>query len=317
MRRHRIVTTFLVAIAVVVVTIGTAAADDAVPPAAPTRPDARALRDQAESIFIHEADCARALPLFEESFRLEATWMALNGMAICQEMLGRLDRAHRLYLLLLREFGAELPEVRRVRVQARVDQLARSLGGLDVTAVPAGATVRINGQDIDELPVSLMVGTYRLEVIAPGRARTVQEVRISPGLITSVAVQLPTLRAARPTPVTSRRSPWIWRSVALSGGVAGLASGGLLWLAQRDFDELDRRVAVSPQNPRRPVTDDARLVDAGERKRMAGYVLVGVGVTAVAAALTLRFWPEPPSTTPLLGVSVHERGLSFGLSWSY
>src|SRR5690349_16059888 len=128
------------------------------PPAA--LPTAAVLLAEAEGAFVHDADCGRALPLFEAAFRLEPTWIALNGMAMCHEMNGRPDVAHRLYSLLLREHEAELPPARRGRVEARIVQLAGTLGALDLGGLPAGARVRVDGEDVGRLPVSLVVGSH-------------------------------------------------------------------------------------------------------------------------------------------------------------
>jgi hypothetical protein len=283
-------------------------ADEAPPPSAAGRDLA-----QAEDLFVREADCERALPLFERSYRAEPSWPAMSGMAVCQDLLGRPDRAHRLYALLLVEFASELPEPRRARVQARLDQLETTLGTLDLSAVPPGASIRIDGRAVAELPVSLLVGTHVVEVVAPGGSRQEQPVRIAAGRVTRLAVRLP---AARPP--SPRDRPWIWRSIAASGVLVAAGGAGLLGLAGRDFDAFDRSVASGGvHHAERPSSGDPALRERGERRRLAGQVLVGVGATAVVGALVVRFWPRSSSRGPVPAVGTHERGVSLGVSWSY
>jgi hypothetical protein len=301
---HSFTFSFAAVVAVVAISAGTALAGQAPPTAAEDLA-------RAEDLFVREADCDAALPLFERSYRAEPTWGALSGMAVCQDVLGRPDRAHRLYALLLVEFGATLPEARRARVQARLAQLEATLGTLDVGVVPPGATVRIDGRDITELPVSLLVGEHVVEVLAPGGGRAQHEVRITAGRVTRLAVEIP------PSPAPSRGRRWLWPTLAASGAALAAGGTGLLILAERDFDAFDRSVVGDGVDRQSPATGDASLQRGGERKRLAGQVLLGVGGAAIVGAVVVRFWPGREPRAPRPEVAVHERGMTFGMVWSY
>jgi hypothetical protein len=296
---------------------------------------AGALLEQAEAAFVGDSDCRRALPLFEGAYRLEPSWIALSGMATCHELSGEVDVAYRLYQRILHDYGAALPERRRQRVEARLAELEPQLGTLTVHLDPPGATLRVDGEEVTS-PVRLRPGAHVVVASAPGRRDASVTVTAAPGVASDATLTLPPppIVPAAPSPPATRpppppppppaaprpaHSPWIWRSVALSGAALAASGATLLVLSQRDFDAFDDAVAAARGNPALPVDVDRSRLDAGREKRATGAALLGVGLAAAAGAALWHFWPSavPAHPTPSVDVHASSGGLGLSAAWSF
>ena len=289
---------------------------------------AGALLTQAEKAFVDDSDCRRALPLFEGAYRLEPSWIALSGMASCHELQGELDVAYRLYVRILHDFGGDLPARRRQRVEARLAELEPQLGTLTLKLVPDDGSVSlaVDGEAVTS-PVRLRAGSHVVTASAPGRVSASLTVTAAPGVATEATLTLPELPEAspppaptakdhesllpfpapapRPEPSSAGHSPWIWRGVALSGFALAATGATLLVLADRDFDAFDAQVAAAPGSQALPVMVDTSRLDSGHTERNLGLVFLGVGLSTVAGAAIVHFWPGDSG------------GLGVSAAWSY
>jgi hypothetical protein len=124
-----------------------------------TRAQARQLYQQGRQLFDRDQP-EQALETLGRSYALFPHWATSNGMALCQEKLGRPREALDLYERALAEGGEGLPADQRSQIEGRVGTLRRSLGLARVTVVsdPAGAQVFVDGAPMGTTPFSGNVG---------------------------------------------------------------------------------------------------------------------------------------------------------------
>ena len=127
------------------------------------------------------------------------------------------------------------PSDARDAVQARLDELRRSLGSLVVESTPT-STVSLDGRALGATPLSLPhvePGTRSLELGAPGHAPARRDVEVREMETTTVAVTLAPLELVTPDPEPEPPSEtwWLWAGagvVAAAGVVVAIValSGG-------------------------------------------------------------------------------------------
>jgi hypothetical protein len=238
--------------------------------------------------------------------------MALTGMATCHELMGRFDRAYQLYARIIDEYGIELPETRRARVTQHMVECDAHLGRLDVRAQPPGAHISIDGQDVTQLPVRLAAGPHQLVISAPGYRVLSRRLTVRAGARDRLDLVLEPL----PRGEKSRVRPWVGRGLLIASGAMLVTGGGLLLLAERDFDDFDDLVAERTREGEPPGNVPRDLLDSGESKRDAGQIVLGVGIAAGVGAAVLLLWPDDPDA-PRPIVDARTGNLGLGLSWSY
>jgi hypothetical protein len=118
-----------------------------------------------------------ALEEFGDSYALYPHWATSNAMGTCHDRLGRPNDALRLYQQALREGGDTIPEPQRAEIQQRITALRIQLGipetttgTIRVSTSPAGAVVRLDGNDAGVSPINLDVppGAHRIDVSLDG-----------------------------------------------------------------------------------------------------------------------------------------------------
>jgi hypothetical protein len=291
-------------------------AQEAAPPAPAPESEAAALLRQASDLYANEADCGRALPLFEASFRLEPGWLALSGMARCHELMGRTDVAFTLYQRIIHDYGDQLDERRRQRLEARIAALDVQLPQLDVHTSTPRATVSVDGRAVTRFPIRVVAGVHELVVVAPEHMPRRESVTLAPG--EHARLDLALVPIARAEALPRRRSPWIWRSVAISGVAVAAAGGVLLAKSHQDFDRFDDEIIAYQQSDTdEPINGDLALLDRARRERDIGIVLAGAGIVTVSGALLLRAWTAPDEDRPAPALTLTPGGVGVGMTWSY
>jgi len=274
-------------------------------------PSATMLLKQAADVFAEDADCGRALPLFQKAYELEHSWNALGGIATCHELSGRYDLAYALYEQILAEYGDLLPASRRARVSGHLAECDAHLARLQIETTPARAHVSVDGQDAVHFPLRLTAGVHSVVVTAPGHVPLSRKLTLAAGRLVRVSLELEALPSA-----ASRVRPWLGRGLAVLSGAMVVGGGTLMILAERDYDAFDDAV-IAGSHDNDPVDVTPERQDDGDRKNRLGGALIGSGVVVGVGAAILLLWPDAPARAPRPSVDVGAGTLGFGLSWSY
>jgi hypothetical protein len=272
------------------------AASDPASPASAETAVARADRlfQEAQSLATAGA-CEKALPLFEESQRLDPAIGTQYAIAECDEKLGRDVRAFRAYVQIERRaHEAGKPKLERLahdRVQAlapRVPRLRVALAEADLDAV-----ITIDGQAASRAtPIVVEPGEHAVRVLASGRLA--RELRAVAEPSRTVDVRVPRLEALpsgpqRPDPVGRRRLGVALGATGAGVVVAGGVFGGIA---------LSQRADAAAGCEDRTRCANQAQADAWSSASSAGNVstvlLVG-GLVLVAAGATLYFASPKPA----------------------
>jgi len=260
-----------------------------------------------------------ALAKFQAAFRARPTPRAQAQMGFAEQSLGRWVEAARDLEAALQ--AAQDPWIAKNAGSAR-DALAavgQHLGQLQVLGSPAGAKVKVDEQDIGEIPMSaaarVPAGEVVITVSAPGHMSINRKVTIAPGAIERETIVLhavggepagsattpapppavaqPPIPAPAPPPATTtessmrplRLAAWIATgaaAIALAVGIAENAS----YLGKKD--DFDKGVAAGPCGSaldNRGATGCSSLYDGmtgAKTAAVAGFI--GAGVLAAGAA---------------------------------
>ena len=99
---------------------------------------ARALLEEASRRYT-DGEYTEALDAFRESYGVDPSWRALNGIALCQRELGQDVAAYRSYQQLLDDFGSILTPEQRAVAEQRQHELAARIGRIEIS-VAQGAS---------------------------------------------------------------------------------------------------------------------------------------------------------------------------------
>ena len=185
-----------------------------------------------------------------------------------------------------KERWVDVPGAGEAKVRLELLPLDR-LGSLLIEATPTGAAVWLDDEPLGTAPIRpqrVLAGTHRVRVEMAGYETETEVVKVVPGAATTVALRLEQSRSG------PDYSPWTW--VTLGSGLALVAGGGLAYgLGEADHEEV---VGTSGYGQAAGGVvadrsyDSARdLVESGDEKKIAGYVLWGVGGAALVASTVL------------------------------
>jgi len=263
-----------------------------------------------------------ALSSFEAAYRLAPHPAVRVNMANCFEQLGRFVEAVFNYERFLEESGEKVSPAQRREVESAIARLSLQIGTLIVSAEPANAELRIDGQVPKRLPsgaVLLPAGRYEISLSAPGYLNAERTVMIAGQAETPVSVtleregQAPAVAAAPADNVGedrlerdgedaafeedtegsqgSRALLWVAAGTTVSMAAAVAITGGLALSSRQKFDDL---VEVSNDPARTPRQRDAARADgeayADHAKKLAlvsDVLLVG---SVLAGGATLWLW---------------------------
>ena len=166
-------------------------------------------------------------------------------------------------------------------------------GHLEVTSVPSGARVLVDGRELGRTPLrdaALSTGKHRIELLLAGHTDQVRsfELRARETARVSVALQ----PFARPTTGPAKRKlrwTWVTAGTAVAAGAVGLGLG--LW-AKSGWDEY--QTAARTGNRARY----NELHDSVPKRAIAADVCFGVAGAALVTAAVLFFFVETPEKQP-------------------
>ncbi|MCE9669899.1 PEGA domain-containing protein [Myxococcus stipitatus] len=240
-----------------------------------------------------QARYAEAAAAFEEAHSRAPNGVSLYNLGQCYEKLGELEKAltsYREYLRLEpKATDREGVEQRIADLDARFEAMRRPL--VTVASEPAGAQVRLDGQDRGRTPWSepVEVGRHALELSLPDHQPLKRDLDVRAGepvqLQLALTPNAPVVVAPPSVPVIEEEAPvrgrtWTW----VAAGAAGVAAAGAVTLgimARSDSRELTTRMHEG--------TEVKRLRDSASSKARTANILYGVAGVAGAAGVTLFF----------------------------
>ena len=259
--------------------------------------------------FYDEGSFAEALARYERAYDERHIHALLFNIAFCHESLGNDQEALSAFRRYLR--GEDLPAAQRAKAEVTVRLLEQRLatGRLVIQVSPFGAEVLVDGEVVGTAPLAPLTvtpGAHQVDVRAPGRPSAGQHVQVPAGGEVTVSFALPEPPPDRPeTPPPElprdegpRATPWQW--VTLGTGAALVAGGVVLWwLGEEDWQKVEDGTDGSGTMSR---SEAQKLLDDGDLKHTAGYVMMGVGSAALATSVVLfvldaTVWAEEPSDT--------------------
>ncbi len=173
------------------------------------RDEARELFRQGRQLFQRDRP-EEAIELLQRSYELFPSWAASNGLALCEEKLGRMQPALVLYERALAEGGTEIPEAQRTQLEQRIQELRRSLNvaHLSVTTVPAGAQVTYDGAPLGTTPFAQYVpaGAHTLDLALDGYESSGRSLSLTAGEARVLDVTLVALADTTPVGPTTGRT---------------------------------------------------------------------------------------------------------------
>jgi tetratricopeptide (TPR) repeat protein len=207
--------------------------DAAVDAGAPSRERARAqdLLGQGNDLF-RAGRFAEALRAYREAHDLFPSAKLFFNIGRCEESLGHRTQA----IVNLRAFVKQSPDADpdvRADAEHRIAELARALGAIDVSALPANAALTVDGQGVGLTPLGdslwLEPGTHRVTLDRAGKPLWFATVEAQPGTTIPLTISESTNQAPAPpsggpeggapppaaTPTATRGRWWIWAGLGL------------------------------------------------------------------------------------------------------
>jgi hypothetical protein len=279
-------------------------------PKAPTKRE----RDAARKAFgegekaIAKSDYVAAYTAFEKANTLVPSPHAEYWIAKTLDLQGKTPEAIRAYeTFLANPEAANAGEDKLSESRARLDELKLTLVAIiELTTVPAGATVTLDGQpqpSAAPLVLKLEPGLHRLMVSAPGYEPKELDIDAKAGTKQTQAVELAPIAPPPPAPLPPPPAPpppapppperslvpaYVTLGIAGAGAVVGTIFGLKALSAKSDFDD----------NPTRELADDT------ERNALIADMAFGVAITLGVTGIVLlttdeeapqegRFKPAP------------------------
>jgi hypothetical protein len=263
-------------------------------PTAEQREAARASYDRGRKLFA-EAKYADARAAFQEAYDAVPNPIVLVSIGECQLRLGNLEDAHDAFTRYLAG-RPDAPD--RADVEAKLADITATPATLVITTVPAGAAIRIDGQDSGKVtPADVPVprGDHTLELSLAGHTAISEPLSAKAGVRHELHAQLqplppPPVAVAAPPPPPPPPPPeppteaiWITSIVGATGIVAGTVLGFMALSERSDYDA-------------NPTTESA---DRGERLALFADVAFGVGAMGALTALVLYVtYDDAPEAAP-------------------
>jgi len=211
-----------------------------------------------------------ALAEFEQSVALYPTKNGLFNLGNCLKALHRYGEAIETFERLDREFGRQLDAEMRDALERHLDDIRSVIARLQVQVDRAGATVRLDGEEVGKSPLteSLIVGPgeHRLEVSLDGFDAAERDVTIVSGdhRLEKFKLERATARLTVTTNVAGATVVVDGEEVGATplGEPISVAEGDHVVRVVHDgYEEMDRSIAVEPGEK---LTLDFSLVPSGE-----------------------------------------------------
>jgi hypothetical protein len=298
----------------------TAAAQPQEPSGATEAASDPAAREEARTLFergtrlMENENWEMALVELRRSFERYPTRSALFNLAMCEKALHQYRAALAHFDDWQARYGSSAPEAEREAVSAAQTELREYVGFLLVESDPAGAAVRVDGENAGTTPfarpVPLDIGRHEVEVSVEGYVVSSREVVVAPLDTLRVAVTLEPVPdepvpddpvgvgvAPGTDPTTGtpdeERLDALWflttAAVAVAAGIGGGVAGGMALSQETDLaDYRDRCAAGDPT-----ACNDGRAALADyDDTRLAANVLFGVAGAFAVTAVVLAFFTD-------------------------
>ena len=275
---------------------GTPPAAPAAPAAEPTaeqREAARAAYDRGRKLFA-EAKYADARAAFQEAYDAVPNPIVLVSIGECQLRLGNFEDAYDAFTRYL-QGRPDAPD--RADVEKKMADITATPATLVITTAPAGASIRIDGQDSGKVtPAEVPVprGEHTLELTLAGHTALSEPLTARAGVRHELHAELqpvppPPVAVAPPPPPPPPPPPeppteaiWITSIVGATGLVAGTVLGFMALSERSDYDA-------------NPTMESA---DRGERLALFADVAFGVGAMGALTALVLYVTSDDQAEAP-------------------
>ena len=309
----------------------------AAPPSAPVEDDAtkaRAAFQAAEKLY-NQALYAEAIGKFEEAYRLKPHPSIVFNIARSYEQLGEISKALRNY----REYLKAMPAAKdKETVTEAILNLERRLRDQGVQQLlvhtdPKGAGVVVDGKSCGTTPASVeltpgrhllnlsMDGFDSIElsfvmpadksmelsfglkpsVASPAALPPTKSVETPPQVVAQPAAPLPSPPPPTPPPAVVADAPserslrgTSWIPAAVGGAL--LITGGLFYGMAKGSESRLRSEDPLLANP----AERAALASSGSTQQTVAFVTGGVGIAALAAAVTMFFLPSKAATVSVI-----------------
>jgi hypothetical protein len=132
---------------------------------------------------VEDENLAGARAEFEAAYAAQPRAQALLEVAACERAMLRYPQAIAALERALSAHGGDLSEAERGRARAAVEEMRAQLGHVEITLSPAGATLRVDGEDQPQgaRKIALGPGTHRLEARLAGHAPAAQTISLDSG----------------------------------------------------------------------------------------------------------------------------------------
>lgn len=149
---------------------------------------------EAARILFDDGDFSGAIAKFKRAYELSGDPRLLWNQAVCEKELRHYARSAELIRRYLAE-GADLLELQKKdEVERILDSLKRFSSRVVFSGVPAGASLRIDGEPVGVMPLPgplvLDLGTHKVEITFPGYRNWIREVDIPGSAPVNVRVKL-------------------------------------------------------------------------------------------------------------------------------
>lgn len=272
---------------------GAQAAPAAAPEPTPEQTEAaRAAYARGQALFA-QGKYADARAAFQEAYDAIPNPIVLVSIGECQLRLGNYEDAYEAFKGYL-EGRPDAPD--RADVEAKLADIEAMPATLVITTAPAGAAVRVDGQDTGKVTpseLSLPRGPHTLELTLAGHTAITEPLTAKAGVRHELHAEMqplpppPAPVVVAPPPVVEPAGPpttalWITGIVGATGIVTGTVLGFLALSERSDYDA-------------NPTVESA---DRGERLALFADVAFGVGAMGALTAVILYVTSDDASAAP-------------------
>ena len=275
---------------------------------------------EADRLFDEGRELAKAMRFveacerFKQSLQLEYTIGTELNLADCEERLGHLRIAFRMFTSAAAAADragdrkrAQFARERAAAVQAQLATLVVKIANPD----RAGLVVTIAGEAVPpaaEIREVYEPGIVEVVATAPGMPRFASSARLRSGATVTVEVTDPTQRQ----PDSGRRARMWWvLGLGIGAGAGAITAGVLTWKGRRDYREAAATIHCF-DGPQGLVCDDIGRADIRRAQRYAdlgtGFA-IGAGVLLGTAAVLYVTAPREQTIAPI--VTSDRVGISF------
>ncbi len=257
----------------------------------------KADRERARKLFkagnkaFEQRQVDRALKLYEQAYAIWPHPRVLFNMAVSLGFLGRPLESARTFKKVL-EYGPKpITDLRYKQASERYMELMGQLANIVITCPDAGAKLYVNGEPVGTAPltdqkVTVGPGTHMITANLPGKVPYSAQVRLAPGQLKRVTVNMQAFSDAIRYKMVSRYHWWLPTVVTSAAAVLAATGAGLVVMGRDEITALQDTVDGWTPKTETHTFESARR-DKGLNLQKGGFAMIGVGGTAAATAVLL------------------------------